>query len=157
DSQSITAVPALLASGVVGLDPPSSAQQGPRDSFLELLHPTIVNPVQGEPSAQTLALQESPTWKESPAGPRINVPCPYPYYCPANSSVMKSCAGGSMPVSTSGLRGSNNSSCSLCEVNRRCSTGEVRLAASRECVSPSLHSCNITCGSHGGTLDVEMG
>ncbi|XP_023817540.1 zonadhesin-like isoform X2 [Oryzias latipes] len=43
------------------------------------------------------------------------------------------------------------------EVNRRCSTGEVRLAASRDCVFPSLHSCNVTCGKHGGTLDVEMG
>ncbi|XP_040902513.1 uncharacterized protein LOC121187372 [Toxotes jaculatrix] len=43
------------------------------------------------------------------------------------------------------------------EVNRRCATGQVRLAASRVCVSPSLHSCNITCGPHGGTLDVEMG
>ncbi|XP_036006034.1 uncharacterized protein LOC118566763 [Fundulus heteroclitus] len=374
DSRSIPAVPAHLASGAVGLDPPSSAHQGPRGSFLELPHPTSVNPVQGEPSAQTLAFQESPTWKESSAGPPINVPsvgvlvniyflnssrrgpaalmrfvdctpgaaseklcragsycgpqtaepqvcpegyicpegsysydspkqqCPFPYYCPANSSAMKSCAGGSMPVSTNGLRGSNNSSCSLCEegtyrphlspslqclpclpgyycpqgtenyksnpcprgyvcgkgsaqprscppgtfgnltraekmddchpcpadtfnhlpaqkacfpcgssstsppgsssctcigknrafqysdgsclcrtgfiyyneldfrssasdseldcqpeVNRRCSTGEVRVAASRECVSPSLHSCNITCGSHGGILDMEMG
>ncbi|XP_068592031.1 uncharacterized protein [Cebidichthys violaceus] len=43
------------------------------------------------------------------------------------------------------------------EVNRRCSSGQVRLAASRECVSPSLHYCNITCGQHGGTLDVAMG
>ncbi|XP_036928145.1 uncharacterized protein LOC119004899 isoform X4 [Acanthopagrus latus] len=43
------------------------------------------------------------------------------------------------------------------ELNRRCATGQIRLAASRECVSPSLHSCNITCGPHGGTLDVEMG
>ncbi|XP_034557340.1 zonadhesin [Notolabrus celidotus] len=43
------------------------------------------------------------------------------------------------------------------EVNKRCATGQVRLAASRACVSPSLHSCNITCGPHGGTLDVEMG
>ncbi|TMS07192.1 Signal peptide, CUB and EGF-like domain-containing protein 1 [Larimichthys crocea] len=43
------------------------------------------------------------------------------------------------------------------EANRRCAAGQVRLAASRECVSPSLHSCNITCGQHGGTLDVEMG
>ncbi|XP_014845642.1 PREDICTED: uncharacterized protein LOC106919650 isoform X3 [Poecilia mexicana] len=228
--------------------------------------------------------------------------CPFPYYCPANSSAMKSCSGGSMPVSTSALRGSHSSSCSLCEggtyrlylspslqclpcppgyycppgtedykahpcpfghvcgkgyaqpmscppgtfgnrtraeklddchpcpantfnhlpaqkacfpcgsssfstpgsvsctcvgenrafqysdgsclcrtgfiyyneldfksstsdsgldcqpeVSRRCSTGEIRVAASRECVSPSLHSCNITCGSHGGILDVEMG
>lgn len=45
----------------------------------------------------------------------------------------------------------------VCQVNRRCATGQVRLAASRECVSPSFHSCNITCGPHGGTLDVEMG
>ncbi|KAF3847744.1 hypothetical protein F7725_020772 [Dissostichus mawsoni] len=39
------------------------------------------------------------------------------------------------------------------EANKRCATGEVRLADSRECVSPSLHSCNITCGQHGGNLD----
>ncbi|XP_061917834.1 uncharacterized protein si:ch211-286b4.4 [Entelurus aequoreus] len=43
------------------------------------------------------------------------------------------------------------------EMNRRCAAGQVRLAASRECVSPSLHSCNVTCGPLGGTLDVEMG
>lgn len=43
------------------------------------------------------------------------------------------------------------------QANRRCATGQVRLAASRECVSPSIHSCNITCGQHGGSLDVEMG
>ncbi|CAB1443715.1 unnamed protein product [Pleuronectes platessa] len=43
------------------------------------------------------------------------------------------------------------------EVNRRCATGQARLAASRECVSPSLHSCSTTCGPHGGTLDLEMG
>ncbi|KAK2847209.1 hypothetical protein Q5P01_010208 [Channa striata] len=228
--------------------------------------------------------------------------CVFPYYCPANSSAMKSCEGGSMPVNTSGLRASKNSCCSACEggtyrpylslipqclscppgyfcppgsahyknstcpvgyvcpvgstqpvpcppgsygnltqaekmsdchpcpagtfnhlhaqkacfpcgssstspagspsctcigknrafqhsdgsclcrtgfifydeldfksstsdsgldcqpeVNRRCAAGQVRLAASRECVSPSLHSCNIACGPHGGTLDVEMG
>ncbi|XP_055369802.1 uncharacterized protein si:ch211-286b4.4 [Betta splendens] len=43
------------------------------------------------------------------------------------------------------------------EVNTRCATGRVRLAASRDCVSPSLYSCNITCGPLGGTLDVGMG
>ncbi|KAK5904685.1 hypothetical protein CesoFtcFv8_006221 [Champsocephalus esox] len=228
--------------------------------------------------------------------------CPFPYHCPANSSSMKSCDGGFMPVNTSGLRGSKNSCCTVCdegtyrqylspiqkclpcpagyfcpsgtdnyksnpcplgyvcptgsiqpipcpagsfgnlplakrmgncqpcpagtfnhlpaqkacfscgssstspagsssctciaknrafqhsdgsclcrtgfifyneldfksstsdseldcqpEANKRCATGEVRLADSRECVSPSLHSCNITCGQHGGNLDVEMG
>lgn len=41
--------------------------------------------------------------------------CLFPYYCPANSSAMKSCEGGSMPVNTSGLRGSKNSCCSVCE------------------------------------------
>lgn len=41
--------------------------------------------------------------------------CPFPYYCPANSSAMKSCEGGSMPVDTSGLRGSKSSCCSVCE------------------------------------------
>ncbi|CAL8373176.1 unnamed protein product [Gadus morhua 'NCC'] len=43
------------------------------------------------------------------------------------------------------------------EVNRRCAAGQVRLAASRECVSPSLYPCNVTCGAHGGTVDPEMG
>ncbi|KAF7667132.1 hypothetical protein LDENG_00078000 [Lucifuga dentata] len=42
--------------------------------------------------------------------------CPFPYYCPANSSAMRSCEGGSMPVNTSGLRGSKNSCCIVCEV-----------------------------------------
>ncbi|XP_042073971.1 proprotein convertase subtilisin/kexin type 5-like [Haplochromis burtoni] len=41
--------------------------------------------------------------------------CPFPYYCPANSSSMKSCEGGSMPANTSGLRGSKNSCCIVCE------------------------------------------
>ncbi|KAJ8362202.1 hypothetical protein AAFF_G00388780, partial [Aldrovandia affinis] len=35
--------------------------------------------------------------------------------------------------------------------------GQVRLAASRECVSPSRYLCNVTCGSHGGQLNVELG
>ncbi|XP_029700281.1 zonadhesin [Takifugu rubripes] len=228
--------------------------------------------------------------------------CPFPYYCPANSSFMVSCGGGSMPVNTSGVRGSKKSCCRVCEggtyrpylshflkclpcpmgyfcppgterynaypcplghvcplgssqpvpcppgffgnlthagtngdchpcpagtfnhlqaqeaclpcgssstspagspsctcigknrafqhsdgsclcrtgfifyneldfksstsdsvfdcqpeVYRRCDTGQIRLAASRECVSPSLYSCNVTCGPRGGTLDVEMG
>lgn len=43
------------------------------------------------------------------------------------------------------------------QVYRRCDTGQIRLAASRKCASPSNYSCNITCGPHGGTLDVEMG
>ncbi|XP_075892173.1 uncharacterized protein LOC142895201 [Nelusetta ayraudi] len=228
--------------------------------------------------------------------------CLFPYYCPANSSAMKSCDGGFMPVNTSGLRGSKSSCCSACEggtyrphlslvlhclpcpagyfcspgtgyykgnscpagytcpirssqptpcrpgtfgnrsraedpsdchpcpagtfnhrraqtacfpcgssstsqagspsctcsgknrafqhsdgsclcrtgfifydkldfkrstadsgldcqpeANQRCSTGQVRLAASRECVSPPLYSCNVTCAPYGGSLDAEMG
>ncbi|KAJ7990481.1 hypothetical protein DPEC_G00300770 [Dallia pectoralis] len=43
------------------------------------------------------------------------------------------------------------------EVNARCRLGQVRLAASRECVYPSYYSCNVTCGPQGGSLDVEMG
>lgn len=41
--------------------------------------------------------------------------CLFPYYCPANSSAMKSCEGGFMPVNTIGLRGSRSSCCSACE------------------------------------------
>ncbi|XP_072319176.1 uncharacterized protein [Eucyclogobius newberryi] len=57
------------------------------------------------------------------------------------------------------FRSSSSDSVSDCqpEVNRRCGKGEVRIAASRACVSPALYSCNITCGPQGGTLDVEMG
>lgn len=43
------------------------------------------------------------------------------------------------------------------QANQRCSTGQVRLAASRECVSPPLYSCNVTCAPYGGSLDAEMG
>ncbi|XP_066500606.1 zonadhesin [Hoplias malabaricus] len=43
------------------------------------------------------------------------------------------------------------------EVNKRCGTGQVRLASSRECVTPSRYSCNTTCGSQGGSLDVGLG
>ncbi|XP_036393698.1 multiple epidermal growth factor-like domains protein 11 [Megalops cyprinoides] len=43
------------------------------------------------------------------------------------------------------------------EVNERCSTGQVRLASSRECVSPSGYLCNVTCGAPGGGLSVELG
>lgn len=64
--------------------------------------------------------------------------CPFPYYCPANSSAMKSCAGGSMPISTSGLRGSNNSSCSLCEGG----TYRPYLSSSLQCLPcPSGYHC----------------
>ncbi|KAG9348567.1 hypothetical protein JZ751_002303, partial [Albula glossodonta] len=213
--------------------------------------------------------------------------CAFPYYCPANSSSMLLCDGGYIPVNTSGLRGSRDTSCKLCEggthrpgtsstphcltcppgyhcppgtehywsnpcpigyfcplgndnpvpcppgyygnithakhlqdchpcpadtfnhlsaqracfpcgssahsqegsasctcigQNRAfqhsdgsclCRTGfvfyneldlkstntdrQVRLASSRECVSPSAHLCNITCGAHGGHLNVELG
>ncbi|KAK3560704.1 hypothetical protein QTP86_014744, partial [Hemibagrus guttatus] len=43
------------------------------------------------------------------------------------------------------------------EVNKRCGTGQVRLASSQDCVSPSKYSCNITCGVHGGSLDASLG
>ncbi|XP_076147240.1 uncharacterized protein LOC143131472 [Alosa pseudoharengus] len=43
------------------------------------------------------------------------------------------------------------------EVSKRCGWGEVRLASSQECVKPSEYSCDVTCGAHGGRLDVDMG
>ncbi|KAI4904543.1 hypothetical protein NFI96_029611 [Prochilodus magdalenae] len=43
------------------------------------------------------------------------------------------------------------------ELNKRCGAGQVRLASSQECVSPSRYSCNITCGPQGGSLDVGLG
>ncbi|KAF3847745.1 hypothetical protein F7725_020773 [Dissostichus mawsoni] len=50
-----------------------------------------------------------------PTKPQSNCDCPFPYHCPANSSSMKSCDGGFMPVNTSGLRGSKNSCCTVCD------------------------------------------
>ncbi|XP_072557730.1 uncharacterized protein [Paramormyrops kingsleyae] len=43
------------------------------------------------------------------------------------------------------------------EVNERCATGQARLATTRECVTLSLDLCDATCGSQGGTLDVQLG
>ncbi|XP_061072524.1 uncharacterized protein LOC133107550 [Conger conger] len=43
------------------------------------------------------------------------------------------------------------------QVNERCGGGKVRLASSRECISPSAHQCNLTCGPQGGHLSVELG
>ncbi|XP_067220463.1 multiple epidermal growth factor-like domains protein 11 [Chanodichthys erythropterus] len=40
--------------------------------------------------------------------------CTFPYYCPANSSAMLLCPDGWMPLNTSGLRKSRESSCVLC-------------------------------------------
>lgn len=72
--QTTPTAPAHLATGAVGLDPPSFALQAPRGPFLELLHPSSVNPAQGEPSAQTLGLPGSPMWRGSLAGLPISVP-----------------------------------------------------------------------------------
>lgn len=64
--------------------------------------------------------------------------CPFPYYCPANSSVLKSCEGGSMPVNTSGLRGSKNSCCRVCEGG----TYRPHLSAVLQCIQcPSGFFC----------------
>ncbi|KAJ0022102.1 hypothetical protein NQD34_009592 [Periophthalmus magnuspinnatus] len=69
------------------------------------------------------------------------------------------CRTGFVYYDEQDLKSSSSDSVFDCqpEVNRRCAKGEVRIAASRACVSPALHSCNKTCGPHGGTLDVEMG
>ncbi|XP_051965900.1 uncharacterized protein si:ch211-286b4.4 [Xyrauchen texanus] len=40
--------------------------------------------------------------------------CTFPHYCPANSSVILSCADGWMPLNSSGLRKSQESSCVQC-------------------------------------------
>ncbi|XP_049323141.1 zonadhesin isoform X1 [Astyanax mexicanus] len=43
------------------------------------------------------------------------------------------------------------------EVSKRCGVGQVRLASSQECVNPSTHSCSLSCGPQGGSLDVGLG
>lgn len=75
--QGLQTTPVLLAHLVIGAvdqDPPSSARQALRGPFLGLPNPVNVSPVQGEPSAQILRLQESQIWRGSPAGPLINAP-----------------------------------------------------------------------------------
>lgn len=75
--QGLQTTPVLLAHLVIGAvdqDPPSSARQALRGPFLGLPNPVNVSPVQGEPSAQILRLQDSQIWRGSPAGPLINAP-----------------------------------------------------------------------------------
>ncbi|KAM9299008.1 uncharacterized protein PAF06_016002 [Gastrophryne carolinensis] len=43
------------------------------------------------------------------------------------------------------------------QVEERCSSGEVRLAATRKCVSPEQYDCTPTCGLLGGQLSPELG
>ncbi|XP_033971267.1 zonadhesin-like [Trematomus bernacchii] len=89
-------------------DPPSSAPRALRGPFLEPLHPASVNCVRGG----TFCPDPRATGKPNVEG----IPCRAAYQCPmANSSSMKSCDGGFMPVNTSGLRGSKNSCCTVCD------------------------------------------
>ncbi|KAL2085398.1 hypothetical protein ACEWY4_018718 [Coilia grayii] len=69
------------------------------------------------------------------------------------------CRAGFVFYNTLDLKRSSTDSHLDCqpEVSKRCAGGEVRLASSQECVKPSEHSCDVTCGAHGGALDVEMG
>lgn len=53
--------------------------------------------------------------------------CPYPYYCPANTSTMLSCGGGFMPRNASGLRVSQESSCLRCEAGTYRPSGSPHL------------------------------
>ncbi|XP_069038919.1 neurogenic locus notch homolog protein 3 isoform X1 [Lepisosteus oculatus] len=43
------------------------------------------------------------------------------------------------------------------EVSERCRAGQVRLAASRQCVSPAEYPCAAACGAAGGSLSAELG
>lgn len=53
------------------------------------------------------------------------------------------------------ISGNSDLSCQP-KVDERCATGQVRLATDRSCVDTS-YDCTDTCGSFGGSLNVDLG
>ncbi|CAK7320737.1 hypothetical protein VULLAG_LOCUS22832 [Vulpes lagopus] len=73
------------------------------------------------------------------------------------------CLAGHESYSRRGLKSEENNSDEDCQpqsshhVLERCWAGEVRLAATRQCVSPQLHNCSSFCHPVGGELSAELG
>ncbi|XP_042853857.1 multiple epidermal growth factor-like domains protein 11 [Panthera tigris] len=69
------------------------------------------------------------------------------------------CQAGHESYSRRGLESEESDSDEDCQpqVAERCSAGEVRLAATRKCVSPQLHNCSSFCHPVDGKLSAELG
>ncbi|XP_039112867.1 uncharacterized protein LOC120248569 [Hyaena hyaena] len=69
------------------------------------------------------------------------------------------CQAGHESYSRRGLESEESNSDEDCQpqVADRCSAGEVRLAATRKCVSPQLHNCSSVCHPVDGKLNGELG
>ncbi|XP_077926145.1 uncharacterized protein LOC118538874 [Halichoerus grypus] len=69
------------------------------------------------------------------------------------------CQAGHESYSKRGLESEESNSDEDCQpqVAERCWAGEVRLAATRKCVSPQLHDCSSFCHPVGGELSAELG
>nr|XP_019605139.1 PREDICTED: uncharacterized protein LOC109457001 isoform X1 [Rhinolophus sinicus] len=69
------------------------------------------------------------------------------------------CQAGHESYDRRGLESEESNSDEDCQpqVAERCSAGDVRLAATRKCVSPQQHNCSSFCHPVGGELSTELG
>ncbi|KAL6032286.1 hypothetical protein STEG23_022863, partial [Scotinomys teguina] len=118
---------------------------------------------------QAGAVDMVPCRAGSYCGPRTGVPplCPGGFACPAGSSTYTGPGQRranaklvyefySWTLNYQRTEG-GSPQMSVCEVAQHCPPGDVRLAATRECVSPQQYDCSSFCGPGGGKLSTTLG